>query len=59
LTLIIYSSVGSGDNAPADAVEDGPARNRTANPLIKSSLGDTTTADHGVPPPAISEEYES
>jgi len=38
---------------------NGPARNRTANPLIKSPLGDTTTTDHGGPPPAISEEYES
>ena len=27
----------------------GPARNRTANPLIESSLGDTPTTDYGDP----------
>jgi hypothetical protein len=41
-----------------EGIEDGPARNRTANPLIKNSLEDTPTAGHALPPPAISEEFE-
>lgn len=36
----------------------GPARNRTANPLIKSPLENTTTADHRELPLGISEDYE-
>jgi hypothetical protein len=39
-------------------VEDGPAENRTPNPLIKSSLADTPTADHHRLPPGISKEDE-
>ena len=41
-----------------EGMASGPARNRTANPLIKSPLEDTTTADHDGPPPGISEDYE-
>ena len=41
-----------------EEMTSGPARNRTANPLIKSSLGDTTTAGHDLPPPGILDDYE-
>jgi hypothetical protein len=34
----------------------GPARNRTANPLIKNSLEDTTTTGYDGLPPGISKE---
>jgi hypothetical protein len=42
--------------AQVTEVEDGPARNRTANPLIKSSLADEATTGHGGLPPEIPED---
>ena len=49
----------SGDGtAQVTDSESGPARNRTANPLTKSSLADDATTDHDLLPPEFPDEYE-
>jgi len=39
--------------AMSESSEDGPAENRTPNPLIKSCLGDEATTGHDGLPPEI------
>jgi len=44
--------------AVSERYEDGPARNRTANPLIKSPLEEESTTGHDEPRPRNPDEYE-